>query len=55
MNKAFIGSLNEDQLSGKYVLLRVDFNVPLRHMHKGTVVANDARIKVLCPRSDIYA
>jgi 3-phosphoglycerate kinase len=49
MNKACVGSLNEDQLSGKYVLLRVDFNVPLRHKQKDVIVENDARIKSALP------
>lgn len=49
MKKAFIGSLGEDALSEKIVLLRVDFNVPLHHADHHFAVENDARIRASLP------
>ncbi len=48
-DKAFIGNVDIDLLAGKYVLLRVDFNVPLKQTKDGYTVYNDTRIRSSLP------
>lgn len=46
----FVGDLNIEHLSGKHVLLRVDFNVPLQVTHSNSVVIeNDVKIRATLP------
>lgn len=46
MQKAFIGDVHKDQLYSKFVLVRVDFNVPLRRADTNELlVVSDARIR----------
>lgn len=45
MSVPFIGDVPRFQLEGKTVLLRVDYNVPLKKEDSAMIVADDARIQ----------
>lgn len=45
MSVPFIGDVPRDELEGKVVLLRVDYNVPLKKENTALIVADDARIQ----------
>lgn len=46
MQKAFIGDVHKDHLYGRFVLVRVDFNVPLKRSDTNElIVSSDARIR----------
>jgi len=51
-SKLTVENLPDGEYKGRVVLLRVDFNVPLKEENETKVVANDARLRLSKPTID---